>query len=135
MGPYAPWRLLQLGLIPCRSRGASLRGRVLAAAWTAGRGENKMAKLTKKQLSALRQVEMALERGALFLREDRTAVMRSTSMGSADVFTAPYYPGKSYASIQKEAGSDLVGVFSALEYLRDFLEQAGYARKITVRRK
>ena len=80
-----------------------------------------MAKLLKRDRRELETILSNAKTGMRFLIQERVAVMVESSLGSSDVFTAPYYPGKRYNSINKHMGSDLCALWTAVQSLEKFL--------------
>ena len=72
-------------------------------------------KLRVKDRHQLERILTEMKEAQAFLLHDDTAVMCATRMGSADVFTAAYYPEKRYQSIDKQIGSKLCHLWTAIE--------------------
>ncbi len=77
--------------------------------------------MRKKDRAELERIAANLKRGIDFVMSPRTALMIETTMQSTDVFTADYYPGKRYASIAKDIGSEFVLAVTALRDLQRLL--------------
>jgi hypothetical protein len=82
-------------------------------------------KLLKKDRSKLYAVLDNLQRGRAFILEDRTVVTVKTSMGSTDVFTAPFYPDEGLHKINKDIGSPLACLWTGIHTLEKLLNKEG----------
>jgi uncharacterized membrane protein len=89
-----------------------------------------MARLTKKDRTALRLVLADAERTLRFLRDNRTTVCVASSSANGMTYVphdaaamASLLPAASpvLSPIQKEVGSDLTGIFAAVDALGKFL--------------
>jgi hypothetical protein len=76
-----------------------------------------MAKLTKAQRIALGHIRYDLARGAEYLREQSTFIGRKKSAATTTIDFSRPSDGVAVCEIEKEYGSNLCGVFSALESL------------------
>lgn len=85
-----------------------------------------MAKLTRKQRAALEAIERDLKRALAYINAPETAVARRSAEGTTTLhYTRPassLAPGGALFEVEKEYGSDLVGLASGLSRLRAFLE-------------
>lgn len=79
--------------------------------------------MLKREERELASIVGKLTRGVEFLMRKDVAVMRKTGMQSADCFTSAMSPDR-YSSIDKEIGSELVFIASALADLRKMLERS-----------
>jgi transketolase N-terminal domain/subunit len=80
-------------------------------------------KLRKKDRVRLERIAAQVKRGIDYLLDDKTAIMRESSMSSTDVFTASYYVDKRYSMIHKQMGSEFVLALTGLQHLLQALEE------------
>jgi hypothetical protein len=81
-------------------------------------------KLRKKDRHRLESILAKLKRGREYVMAESTALMRRTSLTSADVFTAPYFPGQAYHSVAKDIGSEWTLALTAIHELERALAEA-----------
>ena len=74
-----------------------------------------------KEKKTLALVLDNLESAISFIMDEKTAIMRDSSMTSSDVFTSSFYHGERYSKITKEIGSNLAQLFTAREMLRKLI--------------
>jgi hypothetical protein len=80
-----------------------------------------MIKARKRDIEQLNAISLDLLRGLNTLMSDRYELASPTSGTSTDIFTAPYYPDKRYAIINKHIGHELVPMFTAINRLHNLL--------------
>lgn len=82
-------------------------------------------KLTKKALHELNETLNQLNTGISFILDQNTAIMRKTTLTSADRFTSSLYPDVAFMSVNKEIGSNLALLYSAKSRLERFISKGG----------
>ena len=80
-------------------------------------------KLRVKDRLRLERINVDLKDGLAFLQAENVAIMVESTMTSSDMFTAPYYPHKKYADIDKEIGSKFCVLVDAVRKLDAALKE------------
>lgn len=80
-------------------------------------------KLLKRDRKKLERVLRLMQTGIGFIMNPNTALMIKTNMSSDDVFTASYHKDERYNKIAKEIGNDFVLAVTAMNELKQLLEE------------
>jgi hypothetical protein len=81
-----------------------------------------MAKLTQKQRHVLENIRYHLQRANIYLREDSVVVCRKCEVATTTLHLTRK-DGLVLHPIDKEIGSDLTGLYQALQDLTYFLDE------------